>query len=94
MSNNTNFTSFSDKDWTVHVSEVENNIESIHVSQDEPDDATTQRDDAAIADHIAQYIDHTQLKTDATLAQIDQLCEEAQEYGFKVSTVRSRYSPT
>jgi deoxyribose-phosphate aldolase len=32
-----------------------------------------------------QSIDHTLLKPDATLEQIDKLCEEAVKYGFKVS---------
>jgi deoxyribose-phosphate aldolase len=33
---------------------------------------------------FAQLIDHTLLKLDATDSQIDKLCEEAKEYGFKV----------
>ncbi|KAL0954212.1 hypothetical protein HGRIS_005340 [Hohenbuehelia grisea] len=32
---------------------------------------------------LAQYIDHTLLKPDATPAQIDALCNEALQYGFK-----------
>lgn len=32
--------------------------------------------------NIAQYIDHTLLKPDATYQQIIKLCEEAKEYGF------------
>lgn len=32
--------------------------------------------------NIAQYIDHTLLKPDATEKQIIQLCEEAKQYGF------------
>lgn len=32
--------------------------------------------------NIAQYIDHTLLKPDATLEQIVRLCEEAKQYGF------------
>ena len=31
-----------------------------------------------------KYIDHTLLKVDATSSQIDQLCDEAKKYGFKV----------
>lgn len=31
-------------------------------------------------------IDHTLLKPDATPAQIDQLCDEAIKYGFKVTS--------
>jgi deoxyribose-phosphate aldolase len=33
---------------------------------------------------IAKYIDHTALKPESTQAQIDQLCDEARQYGFKV----------
>lgn len=32
--------------------------------------------------NIAPYIDHTLLKPEATFKQIEQLCEEAKEYGF------------
>ncbi len=31
---------------------------------------------------LSQYIDHTLLKPDATAADIDQLCDEAMQYGF------------
>lgn len=33
---------------------------------------------------VAEHIDHTLLKPDATPAQITVLCEEAKKYGFKV----------
>jgi hypothetical protein len=33
---------------------------------------------------VAEHIDHTLLKQDATPAQITVLCEEAKKYGFKV----------
>ncbi|KAL8748572.1 MAG: hypothetical protein Q9184_007209, partial [Pyrenodesmia sp. 2 TL-2023] len=36
--------------------------------------------------NFAKCIDHTLLKLDATEEQIDQLCEEASRYGFKVGT--------
>lgn len=35
---------------------------------------------------VAEHIDHTLLKPDATPAQITVLCEEAKKYGFKVNT--------
>ncbi|MBS4217101.1 deoxyribose-phosphate aldolase [Bacillus sp. FJAT-49711] len=35
-----------------------------------------------MADNIAQYIDHTLLKADATKENIKKLCEEAKEYQF------------
>jgi len=34
---------------------------------------------------VAEHIDHTLLKPDATRAQITVLCEEAKKYGFKVN---------
>ncbi len=40
---------------------------------------------------IAQYIDHTLLKPDATPDQIDLLCEEAIQYGFASVCVNSCY---
>ena len=36
------------------------------------------------ANTLAQYIDHTLLKLDATSAQIDALCAEALKYNFAV----------
>jgi deoxyribose-phosphate aldolase len=35
---------------------------------------------------IAKFIDHTLLKPDSNEDQIDELCKEAKEYGFKVYT--------
>lgn len=49
---------------------------------------------------LAQTIDHTLLKPDATPSQIDNLCDEAIKHNFKVSTPRSsssiflNYSPS
>jgi len=40
---------------------------------------------------IAKLIDHTLLKPDATYAQIDQLCDEAAEYGFASVCVNPLY---
>jgi hypothetical protein len=33
---------------------------------------------------IVKYIDHTALKPESTEARIDQLCDEARQYGFRV----------
>ena len=38
---------------------------------------------------VAEHIDHTLLKPDATPAQITVLCEEAKQHGFKVNMLRS-----
>jgi len=54
-----------------------------------------QEEDAASVNHapgitsptslgFSQAIDHTLLKPDATAAQIDELCDEARRFGFKV----------
>ncbi|KAF2150096.1 deoxyribose-phosphate aldolase [Myriangium duriaei CBS 260.36] len=43
-------------------------------------------------DAIAQTIDHTLLKTDATGEQIDTLCAEAQQYGFATVCVREPFT--
>ncbi len=39
-------------------------------------------DGAAVPADLARYIDHTALKPETTPAQIDQLCEEAVQFGF------------
>ena len=41
------------------------------------------------AAEMAQYIDHTLLKPDASTEALDQLCEEAVQYGFKAVCVNS-----
>jgi deoxyribose-phosphate aldolase len=41
------------------------------------------------AAEMAQYIDHTLLKPEATPAAFDQLCAEARQYGFKAVCVNS-----
>lgn len=40
---------------------------------------------------LAQYIDHTYLKENATSSDIEKLCEEALKYGFKGVCVRPHY---
>lgn len=41
-------------------------------------------------DELALTIDHTLLKPDATPAQIDELCEQALQYKFKVGTIHTQ----
>ena len=40
---------------------------------------------------LAQYIDHTLLKPNATIKDIKKLCDEAKEYGFYSVCVNPRY---
>ncbi|MHA6246640.1 deoxyribose-phosphate aldolase [Pontibacter sp. CAU 1760] len=44
-----------------------------------------------LAEEIAGYIDHTQLRPDATAAQVLQLCDEARSYGFAAVCVPPCY---
>lgn len=43
---------------------------------------------------LAQYIDHTLLKPEATKEQIEKLCEEAIEHNFKSVCINPYYIPT
>ena len=43
------------------------------------------------AAQLARTIDHTVLKPDSTLAQMDQLCDECLEYGFAAACVNPRW---
>lgn len=61
--------------------QIEKTQKSVSVSADTKYDAP--KDVAG----IAQTIDHTLLKLDATEAQIDTLCEEAKRDGFKVRKI-------
>lgn len=42
---------------------------------------------------VTQYIDHTLLKTESTPAQIEQICQEARQYGFAAVCVNSIFAP-
>ncbi|EDR07380.1 uncharacterized protein LACBIDRAFT_294524 [Laccaria bicolor S238N-H82] len=56
------------------------------------DDHATLADIKSASDpRFRQSIDHTLLKPDATLEQIDKLCEEAVKYGFKSCCVNGMY---
>ncbi|KAL9094042.1 MAG: hypothetical protein Q9165_003712 [Trypethelium subeluteriae] len=88
MSNPRNFSTFSNDDWATYISGVGEGISTIEATQNRSSDASATEHDAILADSINSFIDHTQLKTDATLAQINQLCEEAKEYSFKTVCVR------
>ncbi len=46
------------------------------------DRITHRGDGSAVPKDVAQYIDHTLLKPDATYEQVDKLCKEAAEYSF------------
>ena len=66
-----------DQDWAEYITKRSSEVEI--------DDSTTDHySGTPTASELAKYIDHTQLKPDATEQQIDQLCNEAKEYGFKV----------
>ena len=42
---------------------------------------------------IAQYIDHTVLKADAVIADIEEICKEAMEYNFKTVCIQPYWIP-
>lgn len=43
------------------------------------------------AEQLAAYIDHTLLKPEATLEQVEKLCAEAREYKFKTVCINPRF---
>ncbi|KAI9667391.1 MAG: hypothetical protein M1821_000206 [Bathelium mastoideum] len=88
MSKSPNFGTFSDGDWATFISATEEGILADDAVQSVPLYKSLPDHDAVFADSINSYIDHTQLKTDAKLSQIDQLCQEAKEYDFKTVCVR------
>jgi deoxyribose-phosphate aldolase len=71
----------SDQDWAGVVKKVLQEL-------DKPREAAHPSNQSSVKTNsktVAQYIDHTLLKTDATGPQIDQICEEALKYNFAVS---------
>jgi deoxyribose-phosphate aldolase len=75
---------YKDAEWTSIIGDAEKNISISQISH------SPSLVDGSPAS-IAQYIDHTQLKLDATEAQIDELCKEAQQYGFAVLRYREYF---
>ena len=75
----TTFGTFNDKEWAEHIEKVRDSVGSFEQKRvsDAKDTIETNID-------VSSYIDHTQLKLDATAAQIDQLCQEARNANFKV----------
>lgn len=68
----------SDSQWEALIAQT---IQAV-----EPEPSTLKKHDypALNSKDFARCMDHTLLKLDATPAQIDVLCNEAREYGFKV----------
>lgn len=71
-------------EWRGLLREAEHDLK--HSSVQPPDTKTLELDPGAIANSI----DHTLLKLDATSEQIDQLCAEAKRYDFKVQSYSLR----
>ena len=78
-------------DWTDErwADFIRNYVKHVELSLDlgKSDNFATSLEDIKSASdpRFRQSIDHTLLKPDATLEQIDKLCEEAVKYRFKVS---------
>jgi len=69
----------SDSEWRSEIARTINAVES-----DPSPSLRSYTSPVLTAKALAQCMDHTLLKTDATSAQVDVLCDEAREYGFKV----------
>ena len=65
----------SQEEWTGIIDEVYKNLPSQYPVYPCPEPGSTE---------FAQLFDHTLLKLDANAPQIETLCEEARQYGFKV----------
>jgi deoxyribose-phosphate aldolase len=66
--------------WNLLIDAMENKMIEIQSSPTDTDMPLV----TVSNEELAQTIDHTVLKPDATPAQIDQLCDEAIQYKFKV----------
>ncbi|MCJ1355427.1 MAG: hypothetical protein MMC33_005419 [Icmadophila ericetorum] len=68
----TDLSMWKDQDWAEYITKRSSEVEI--------DDSTTDHySGTPTASELAKYIDHTQLKPDATEQQIDQLCNEAKD---------------
>lgn len=68
-----------DLDWTQIIETAQRDVKKLLQDRQNPPHCK-------LDGPIAKYIDHTQLKLDATESQIDSLCTEARKAGFAVST--------
>ncbi len=69
---------YSQEKWRAVIGQVEEELPRLSAEYNAP----------SLDFDVAQSIDHTLLKVDATEEQIDSLCEEAQKFEFKVHSVR------
>ncbi|KAL9100971.1 MAG: hypothetical protein Q9163_003713 [Psora crenata] len=70
--------------------------ENLHPSTDSQEEPSSEDQEAHHErspgfEYVAQIIDHTLLKLDATEEQVDSLCEEAKRYNFKSVCVRLQW---
>lgn len=70
-------TRFSQREWAAVIDAAQEALPGAPEKRSVPEPGTAQ---------FARFIDHTLLKLDATDEHIDQLCQEAIEHNFKVST--------
>ena len=68
------------EEWVAEFARAEQELKTISQSQREASLPL----DFNSGTEVAGFIDHTLLKLDATERQVDELCEEAVRYGFKV----------
>ena len=84
-----------DKDQLIDsiVSEVMNRLSSKlpDIVEKRTSGASSSRPAPSPPDDLAKYIDHTLLKPEATLEQIDELCDQAVEHGFYSVCVNSSW---
>ena len=73
-----------DAEWASVIDQAHANLPTSFPTYAYPEPGTAE---------FAQYIDHTLLKEDATTAQIEQLCEEAKNYMFKVCNRSAHFPP-
>ncbi len=66
----------SNEEWLKVIEKAENGVPTTFSKYKAPGLGTPE---------FAKFIDHTLLKLDATKQQIEELCEQARKYNFKVS---------
>ena len=71
---------YSQEEWAKIIHRVFESLPSTHKSYKTPEPGSVE---------VAELIDHTLLKTDATPQQIDAICKEARQFQFKVSPYES-----
>lgn len=73
----------SNEQWKIELDEIAHKYETLAAVSTNVVDKHSNKSKTK-PEQLAGYFDHTILKLDATVEEVDRLCQEAKDYGFAV----------